>query len=143
MLEVEANPRDDEEVKQILSDFGLDGTVRPSLFRMSEGDLPWVVIIEFGVPVSAFFTALATAAGTEAWRALRDFVGRIATARRESMKREGNITISGIRHGKLNIDDSLPDEAFVQLLEEQLDEVEEGYLVWDPDVGHWRDYRRR
>jgi hypothetical protein len=81
-LEVEASPEQVNDVEGLFRDAGVPATVNAGLFRASVGPLPWAVMLE--VPLTAFFTALAAAAGTDAWQAMKHLVRDLYDVRRRS-----------------------------------------------------------
>ena len=117
---------------------GVEADVNNSYERRGVGTFPWAVLIE--VPVGAFFTALATAAGRDAWKSLKQLVGRIYEARRQSPVPEGAVLLQDPDvHEDLVLQEDLPDQAWELVVKIDLRKTPSGQLRWDKTKIEWRD----
>jgi len=91
----------------------------------------WIVVIV--APLTAFASGLAAKAGADTWNALKGFVARIYEERRKLGNQHGTIELDE-GHGRIGLNDSLPDEAYEALAE--LDE--EGLYFWTISQRAWR-----
>jgi hypothetical protein len=74
--------------------------------------LPWAMLIK--APLTAFLTALAAKAASDAWDALKAFVAKVYAERRRPGRNDGAIQFEDERRTVI-LTDRLPDEAY-QLL---------------------------
>jgi hypothetical protein len=131
-LEFEAPDDEVREVEAILRAAGIEADVDGRLSRFHVGPLPWVLIIQ--MPLTAFITAYAGAAGGDAWRGTKRLVGELCAARRRPGRPDGQIKLESRDH-TVWLDDALPDEAFRQLADAEL---EPGWYVWEEAEERWR-----
>jgi hypothetical protein len=141
LIEYEAPPEEVAAVQEALASFGFSVTVRPE-YPLTGGpptDLSWAVFIALGVPLTAFFTALGSAAGTDAYAALKEWVERVRDARRLTSGR-GEIRIHDA-HTSMVIPADIPDEAIDALRDVDWAGLRGGHLVWVEEQQVWRDTR--
>lgn len=126
-----------EGIATSLTDHGVEVEREPHRIPVGGGAVePSIWVIGVVAPIAAFFTALASEAGKDAWRKLKDLL--------EDLRRPvGNdvevLTIKIWIGGKvIAIPEELPDEACEELV--QLVASGEGSqgLRWDPDARKWR-----
>jgi hypothetical protein len=90
-------------------------------------------------PLIAFFTALATRAGSDSWDALRAFVAKVYAERRRPGRDEGAIQLEDEDGARTVIlTDRVPDAGYEQLVGGELPET--GYFLWDDETSSWRAY---
>jgi hypothetical protein len=90
-------------------------------------------------PLLAFFTALATKAGSDAWDALAGFVAKVYAERRRWGRPEGTIWLEDEDGPRTVIlTDRVPDAGYEQLAAGELPEA--GHFVWDEETSSWRAY---
>lgn len=138
VLVEEGAPEDELAALQALFDeAGAPAVVKAAIARRSADLLPWAMLIK--APLTAFLTALAAKAGSDAWDALRAFVAKVYAERRRSGRPEGAIQFED-EDGQRTVilTDGVPDAGYEQLAEGELPET--GYFVWDEDTSSWRAY---
>lgn len=126
-------------VADLFKEAGFTGSVRAEIEHRSAGEIPFVIYVS--VPVTAFLSAFAGAAGKDAYDSLKDFLRRIREARRN---RSGSVVIrnpDGTRDSTvLVLSADLPDEAFEALSDLDLEANKGAYLVWDEEGDkRWHD----
>jgi hypothetical protein len=131
-IEEEADDAQARSIQQLFDQAGAPAVVSARMARRSAGELPWLVMIE--VPLTAFVTALAAAAGTDAWKALKSFVGHLFEHRSEATGRSGSIQLEGGNRTVI-LSPEVSDDGFQQVTEGSLPEG--GYYVWDSETQSW------
>jgi hypothetical protein len=131
---IDAGASEDEvrAVERLFDEAGVPAIVSAGLERRSVGTLPWAMIVT--IPLTAFLTALAGAAGADAWRGLKSFVAGVFEARRAPDRPDGAISWEDERRTVI-LTDRIPDEGFHQLTSGEL--PASGYFVWDEERGEW------
>lgn len=138
-MDKEASAAEVEAVAGLFKEAGFSGPVSADIERRGLGDFPFVIYAS--VPVTAFLTAFAGAAGKDAYDSLKRFVGDIRAARRN---RPGSIVVQD----RENHDDGtvlvlsapMPDEAYEALADLDLEAERGSYLVWDYEGNNgWHD----
>ena len=138
LLEMEAPSQEVADVEEVARREGIRGSVRPSLIRLSQGELPWVVILLDPVAIlfSAFLKGAGQEAGRDAYKRLKSLVSRLYNARRN---RNGSVTVEDFETSTyIVLSDDLPEEAYRQLAELGLEQLKGGYWVWDYERNQWR-----
>jgi hypothetical protein len=136
-LEAEATETEIAAVKEAFAGSGIEAEVSASFLGLSADLVPWHLTVGLIVyPLGAFITAVAAAAGEDAWRSLKRLVSNLYEARRGKGKSDGVIHLEapGIR---VELDDDLPDEAYQALARGDLSD---GLYAWDRERGEWRNY---
>lgn len=106
--------------------------------HVGAGAFPWVVMIS--VPATAFFTAIASETGKDAYKALERLVGRIYKARKAAGEFTGSVTFVDEETGTwINLPPDLPDDARRALGEIEWNSLPSAVLRWDRDRGRWGD----
>lgn len=90
-LDIEATDIEVTAAAAAFAEAGFPAEVTANFERRSIEDLPWVVMIT--VPTTAFFTAMASEAGKNAWKVLKRLGGRIHEARKASSAPSGTLTL--------------------------------------------------
>lgn len=131
-LDIEASPGEVEGVRAAFASLEIDDVrVEANYFRKSleVGDLPWVVLISLGSLAAKQFVSLLVKDGYDA---AKQWVRSVWEARTGT---EGSIVI---RDGLwLILDDHLPEEAYEQLAQLDLDASEGRQVQWDPVTMSW------
>ena len=115
LLDSSAPVEDVDTVRGAFNDAGLKVTVRPSFERKSitEG-LPWVVLIT--IPITAFLSAFAAAAGRDAYKGLKKLVRTIWTKRAKTSGSSGSFTIIDSKSRVwLQLHPDIPSDAYIAL----------------------------
>jgi hypothetical protein len=135
-LEFGSSPEEISAVADVLSDFGLDGTVTANRMHFSEAALRWTLVLEVYL-LGKFLDGFLGAAGENAWESVRDFVLALTEARRRVSGRPGShIEIRASDGARVHIALDLPDQAFRVFAEVNL---QPGcWYVWEPEFGEWR-----
>ena len=136
-LEREATRAEVEAVERAFRAAGLPADVDAGIGRKSDVD-SWLVHVAVAAPLTVFLSALAAAAGQDAWAGLKALVRRVYEARPRARSRPGAIWLDAERLTVI-LTDELPDEAYRALEAGEL--AARGYYVWDPERGAWRNYR--
>lgn len=126
-------------VSDLFKEAGFTGSVRAEIEHRSAGEIPFVIYVS--VPVTAFLSAFAGAAGKDAYDSLKGFLRRIREARRN---RSGSVVVRNLGGTNdstvLVLSADLPDEAFEALGDLDLEANKGAYLVWDNDGDkRWHD----
>lgn len=96
-----------------------------------------MIAVAIGVGFSRFFGGFLEAAGADAWCKVRDWVGELYEARKQSAHGpEGNMHLTDAEGNELLLW-RLPDAAFKQLLQIDWSTRRPGILWWDEEVGKW------
>ena len=133
VLDRDASSDEVAEVAQIALEAGLPGQVTAALSQKSLGDQPWMILLL--VPITPFLKGFLEEAGRSSYKALHELVSRLVAARRK-----------GPGHVELRDEDPLtvivfapdsPEEAFKQLVNLGLDNIQGKYWVWDSEQQCW------
>ena len=137
LLEMEALPHEVIAVEGVAKDEGIRSSVRATFFRMSEGQLPWVIFLMAPIVVfsAAFFKAAGQEAGRDAYQALRRFVSKLYAARRDASGSVAFWDPETNTHVALQRD--LPAEAYRKLILIDPEQLEGGHWVWDFEQNEW------
>jgi hypothetical protein len=125
-------------VEQAFREANMDAEVRAD-YEAYSALPPWAIYV--AVPTAAIFWAgFVGAAGADAWKGLRDLVGKLFRARGQSKNPKGSVvlTITDV-HEKVVFSDGLPDEAYRSLLKIEITQTQCGQIQWDDKAGAWRD----
>ena len=139
ILDDSASAADVAAVKEAFNDAGLMATVRPSFKRKGSGDFPWIVMAS--VPLTAFLTAFAAAAGKEAYKGLKKLVRSIWSTRTRTSGLSGSFIIVDRKSGVwVHLKPNIPDDAYSALAELDLESLRRsGVLVYDEDKKQWTE----
>ncbi len=124
-------------VTDVLRDEGMEGSVKAAFSRRGADELPWVIFLMGSVAVffTAFLKGFGQEAGRDTYQGLRRLISRLFRARRNS---NGSVTLSDEdTRTEIVLVDGLPEEAYRQLAEKNLEELKGGYWTWDPKLGTW------
>jgi hypothetical protein len=133
-----ARPKEIAAIEAAFRDAGFNVRVNANReVRTAGGLVPWVVAVSLATPITAFFTALGTQAGKDAYPVLKTWVTAIWKARRSSDG--GSIDLEDPDGTRLILDDRIPDRAVDALAEVDWDAKRGHYLVWDDDRDEWLD----
>jgi hypothetical protein len=126
-----------EGIATSLTDHGVEVERNPHPLPVGGGAVePSVWVIGVATPIAAFFTALASEAGKDAWRKLKDLLEDLRSPAGEDVD---VLTIKIWIGGKvIVIPEDMPDEAYEELM--QLVASGEGSEgpKWDPEARKWR-----
>jgi hypothetical protein len=133
VIDYPAFPGEVEAVEETFEGLDADVTVEPKYETRSAGIVPWIVLVSVS-GVAIFFKKLTELAAEDTYTALKRWVGSVAAARRRFRSATGTIQVRDARISRIVLHDDLPDEAFIALLEIDLDALpDSSYLVWDGD----------
>lgn len=105
--------------------------------------LPWDVYVVLGVPLALFLQGFMSAAGEDAYDAVKRWVRDIVAAHdRPGYYRNGAIDVRDSAGGGIVFSAGLSDEAFAALRLLDWSAVEGDLLLWDADTGRWYDRMR-
>jgi hypothetical protein len=135
VIEAEASEDEVRAVERLFDEAGVPAIVSAGLESRSVGTLPWAMIVT--IPLTAFLTALAGAAGADAWRALRSFVAGVFEVRRVPNRPDGAIRWEDKRRTVI-LTDRIPDDGFRQLTSGEF--PSSGYFIWDEEQEAWREF---
>jgi hypothetical protein len=137
----DAQPHEIDAVARAFRDVGFDVEVNPGFVRRSAGPLPWAVIVTLaGVPITAFFTAIAHEAGKDVYAAAKDFILRLWQSRDRP---EGTLEFVDGDGTRLILSTRISKRALEALAEVDWPAKRGHYLVWDEERDEWRDPTRR
>lgn len=139
LLDSSAPVEDVAAVREAFHDAGFVVTVRPSFKRKGIGDFPWVVM--FAVPITAFLTAFATAAGKDAYQRLKKLVCSIWDKRTTTSGPSGSFTIIDSESGVwVLLDPDIPSDAYSTLAKLDLKALQgPGVLKYDKNEKQWAE----
>ena len=135
LLDRDASSDEVAALTQIAIEEGLPGPVRPALSQKSIGDMPWMVLIL--TPVIPFLKGFFEEAGRTAYQDLRRLVTRLLAVRQEG---QGHVEVrekDSLKATVIVFARDLPEEAFKQLANLDLDHIEGKYWVWDRQQRRW------
>jgi hypothetical protein len=100
------------------------------------GSSPDIWTIGAAAPIAAFFAAIASEVGKDAWRKLKDLIEDL----RNPADGAGDVIQIWIKpeEGIILIPEGLPDEAYEELVRRVVSGEDANGLSWDPDAGEWR-----
>jgi hypothetical protein len=135
-----ATQSEQESVKQAFEDAGLSAEVFVELIESRSVDIPPWVIYATAAAGGIFFTGFIGQAGADAWKGLRDLIGKVFHARAASRAPRGVVVVrlTDVRETVI-FNHGLPDVAFRQIVELEILHTESGQLNWDPKTETWRD----
>lgn len=134
VINLHASPDEVESVTNIALEEGVPGQVREALSQKSIEEAPWVVIILVSV-VTTFLKGFLEEAGRSSYKELSRFVSRLIGAGR---REKGPVQI--MERGSLTtvvFPPDIPEEAFAQLANLDLENIEGKYWVWDREQRCW------
>jgi hypothetical protein len=140
-VEYGASPEEVNAVQAVLTGSGFSVTVRPE-YPLTGGpptELSWALYVALGVPITAFFTTLGSAAGTDAYAALKAWITRVHNARRPT-RGHGEIRLVSSETSMV-IPAEIPDHAIEALRRLDWSALKGGHLIWVQEEGTWRDTR--
>ena len=133
VIDIRASQDEVEAVAKIALEEGVPGEVKAALSQKSIDEMPWQVLIL--APVAPFLKGFLEEAGRNSYKDLRRFVSRLISAgRREKgpvqiMERNSLTTVV--------FPPDIPEEAFAQLANLDLENIEGKYWVWDREQQCW------
>lgn len=137
VIDAGASADEIREVEAAFRSAGVGATVRAAYQRKGVADFSWIVLAT--LPLTAFFTALASEAGRDAYRALRQFVRNVFSARQHSPQPQGSLLARDTETCiEILLEPDLPDKAYRELLQLDLSAFELGSVKYDRDKGEWR-----
>ena len=133
VIDLHASSDEVDSVTNIALEEGVPGQVRAALSQKSIDDMPWIVLIF--TPVVPFLKGFLEEAGRSGYKDLRRLVSRlIGAGRREKghvqIRERGSLTTVVFPPG-------LPEEAFSQLANLDLEDIQGSYWVWDREQRCW------
>jgi hypothetical protein len=135
---LETSSNEIEALEQVFAAAQIPVVVDPQIARFS-ADSPWVMYLS--APVSAFSSQFARVESPhpEAWRGLKHFMDRTA----EAFGGQGGSVVFTEEKSEVMIalTPDLPDQAYSDLLELDLEEIEGQRISWDPDEQAWYGLR--
>lgn len=117
-------------------------TVETRADHLGAAVLPWLVYVVVTVPLGAFLVGFGSAAGKDAWGAVKTWVWDVWEARESPYGVGGTLDVRDPLGTRLVLSPPLPDEALDALAEIDWEAVEGGDLHWDENRGEWRDAMR-
>lgn len=140
LLDATASDGEVDEVRQAFAVAGVEADVRAAYERKGIGDFPWIVMIT--APATAFLTAIAAAAGKDAYDAAKSLVGGVWAARRRGSGPRGDMILRDEQTDIwIFLEPDLPAEAYEKLVTLDLASFKTdrfGYLRYDRERGEWR-----
>jgi hypothetical protein len=126
-------------IEEAFRQAGLDAEVKPNLLELSHS-AEWILIIT-SAP-TAFMTAYAAKAGSDAWDATKRGSGRLVKLVRDLKaanggQSDGSIEVQDGNRQWLVLGSDTPEEALQQLEDIDLTVAESGYLRWDAHRQCW------
>ena len=139
LLDSSATPEEVEVVREAFTDAGLTAKVRPSYERKSTGELPWVVMVS--VPLTAFLTAFAAAAGKDAYSGLKKLVRTVWDKRTTTSGPRGSfVIIDSESRIWVHLDPDIPADAYRSLAQLDLDSFQGlRVLKYDAKTKEWKE----
>jgi hypothetical protein len=98
------------------------------------GLIGWVVTITLAAPLAAFFTAVGSEAGKDAYAAFRTWFSRQRLRTADS----GAVIIQGSDERELVVELGVPEEALEELRKLDWSDMPSGAIVWDHQTRRWR-----
>jgi len=140
LLDASASDGEVQEVQQAFAAAGVETDVQATYERKGIGEFPWIVMIT--APAAAFFTAIAAAAGKDAYRVAKSLVREVWAVRTKSSGQRGDVILHDKDTGVwIALEPDLPAEAYEKLASLDLTRFEtdrSGYLKYDRERGEWR-----
>ena len=135
VLDRDASSDEVASVTQIVLEEGLPGRVRAAYSQKGIEDMPWIVLIL--TPVIPFLKGFFEEAGRSSYKDLRRLVSRLLAVRQKGqghieLSERDSLTVTVIVFAR-----DLPEEAFKQLANLGLENIDGKYWVWDPDQKCW------
>jgi hypothetical protein len=128
-------------VRDAFARHGFEVEVAPEIEFRGVG--PWVVSALVLAPFSTFFSAMAAAAGKDAYEALKDWVRDVFASRQGAGRESGRFELADPDRTHLEFPSSIPDRAFDALRDIDWTEQSGDWLVWDDERGEWYDPTKR
>ena len=133
VLDRDASSDEVATVTQILLEEGLTGQVKAAYSQKSLGDHPWIILVL--APVALFLRGFFDEAGRAGYQDVRRLVSRLLSVRQKGaghveLTEKDSLTTVVIPRG-------LPEEAFKQLANLELGDIEGKYWVWDWEQRCW------
>lgn len=117
---------------EILRDAGLDAHASTSNTRGIPETIAAVVII---APLAEFFKTIGSKAGTDATKAIKSLFARLRAAHGDAR----SVRLQDVGEGPIvDLDTSLPDDAYHALETLDWSSLGDGDLCWDAAAGTWR-----
>lgn len=131
-------------VRNALSEAGfVPLSIEATLERRGAGSFPSLIDVLVAIPLTAFFSSFASAAGKDAWATFKKLVTALGDARRTGRALEGSIVFRDDEGTNVVISASIPEEAIEKLRDVDWTQRRGHYLIWDPTRRAWRDPTRR
>lgn len=136
LLDVSASQEEVEDVRRAFSAAGVDAEVLAAYERKGIGEFPWIVMIT--APTTMFFTAIAAAAGKDAYNAVKNLVQAVWAARTKGSGPRGNVILNDEQVGIwIALEPDLPAEAYEKLASLDLTRFKTEPLKYDRERGEW------
>jgi hypothetical protein len=140
LLDASTSDGEVQEVQHAFAAAGVEADVQATYERKGIGEFPWIVMIT--APAAAFFTAIAAAAGKDAYRVTKNLVWEVWTSRARGSGSRGDVILRDEDTGVwIALESDLPTEAYEKLAGLDLTRFETdrfGYLKYDRERGEWR-----
>jgi hypothetical protein len=126
-----------DDLKVALGQAGVDARVEEQ-YVTGGGVVGWVVTITLAAPLAAFFTAVGSEAGKEAYAAFRTWFRRQKLRTADS----GAVILQGSDEQEVVLELGVPEEALAALRELDWPNMLSGPIVWDHGTRRWRSEPR-
>jgi len=137
ILDVSASNEEVQGVQDAFAKAGVEVDVQAAYERKGIGEFPWIVLLS--VPATAFFSAMAAAAGKDAYRALKGIIGAVWAVRKRCSGPRGDVILRDEDTGTwIMLEPDLPEEAYEKLAGLDPTRFRAGSLRYDWELGEWR-----
>lgn len=138
--DVEALSDEVAAVEGVFRKAGFDVEVNATYERRStSANLPWIIGITLGVPITVFFTAVGTEAGEDVYAAVKAFVKDLWQTR---ARPDGSVSLKDPDGTQLILATRIPERAIDALANVDWSQKRGHYLIWDEVREAWRDPAR-
>jgi hypothetical protein len=105
--------------------------------RRGVSELSWLVLVS--LPLQAFLTAVGSRLAEDAYRGLRDLVGRLLSRDRPTARAQRPMVLRDAATGlQIILEPDLPDDGYRQLVGLDLSQFRLGPVHYDRSLGRWR-----
>lgn len=98
------------------------------------GLIGWVVTITLAAPIAAFFTSVGSEAGKDAYAAFRSWL----RGQKRGTADSAVVILQGSDERELEMDLTVPEEAFEALVDIDWSQMPSGRIVWDQRIKRWQ-----
>lgn len=143
VIERTAPPEHAAAVKEAFARAGFDVEVECAYGWKSADVLQWIVLVILALPLRGFLEGFGSAAGADAYKAVKAWLEDVSSARSGAGTGKGSIQISDPEHSNVILPSPLPDEAIDALRDLDWSEHRGDDLFWDRTRKIWIDPSKR